>query len=624
MIVAPTVHATYGDRTGTNRSQSSADTTETAASELRRFAFVRQRDTSRPEAKLPTKVRLMHANTQEEEHASNSRVIHEIFRLVAVQRLNRDMITALKEARVAAASADPGSVPDERQTEKIAAELFTHWAIQAKNRPNAAAEQAALLPSTGNKTRCAVVPDVDVGCSVVIDGLAHVIDGPDTTNWDNVLVRAGSTVTSQSWQYLQLQTPARYEPDVLIPAPEEHRARGAAVPVFQRCLAVTGNNKPLATQTALKITKLANKWRCWLADGITMFNASQVEQSPWNSMNEMAITVDGVRVKVGRRVVLTSERAEGGAAITVLRCGEVSLPILTRSLDKLRLLYWPSDVATAAGSPSAAEELFLQRAFAMLLRYHSLSGALDDCDRNSGMHASVHPSFSLQLFAQFGVDTDAFANPLNATHPWFHSLFPDVDVWFGSLGSFFDAPQRVSATLPFAMHVNPPFETQSIVRSAETMLQLLRQQCAPSTPRTFVMVIPDWGGAKLQPVIDGLKNAPECVFVRLISAHDSVYVDGHQHRLVCPFFKLGSKTLLMVLQNDAAKRSCPVEGPAETALDGSLVYRTPDDHTRIAAVLGAWAAGSREVLQMAPLDARGDRKRPPPQGARVEKSDIHS
>jgi hypothetical protein len=562
MLNVTQVYETYGDRTGQDRKGLVTARADDAQAE---FA-----DRTRL-ARSPVQPPLSH------HAAAGDTMVAEIVRLHMAAELNKE----LKELLVDAWAASNCTKPTAAARDKLVAEVFTHWALDDLNSSDRDQREAALKPSADRSKRLAVVPHLDMGSQVVTPNGPGTLLKMHVGNWSNVIVAVGEVAQvaeSMPWEALELMAGQDYCPDVLLPAGELNRDRGAAVIVYQRCLAVSGGDKVASTSAAVAITKAATKWRRQL----------------WSFVRgslEGTVTVGGSTWTIARQVTLSSVSDIGGV---VLSCGTLQMPILQSSLTKLRALYGPHDVsgtrwidnAWSCAHEPAEEQEFLQRVLAMLLRYHALSGAGADCDRTSGLHASVHLDYAKALATEFGVSMDAFANPLNTTQPRFCSLFPDVDWCFGSAGSFFALPTTLPPTESLAMHVNPPFDTHSIVRTVNTMLVMLR--ASPTTSRTFVMVIPEWTGTKLDGAIAEARTAPECTAHRMLSPANAAYVDGHQHRLARPYFRLESKTLLMVLQSPKAQETCHAGKPR----DGC-------DVSRLDVVTAAWATASRQSLGLA-------------------------
>ncbi|KAG5508227.1 hypothetical protein JKF63_05483 [Porcisia hertigi] len=275
-----------------------------------------------------------------------------------------------------------------------------------------------------------------------------------------------------------------------------------------------------------------------------------------------------------------------------------------------------STAPLTAITTTAAERIFLARLFRLLLRYRTLFG---EHGYNQGPQAAVPPPVMEQLAATFEISAEAFASPLNAQLPQFCSLFPDTDVYFGSLGSFFDlqfggaggdthvlrSPTSTGCTatpLPGChFEVNPPFDTTLLRHMATHLLSGLERAQESSQSLLFLIVLPTHdmtdaeraaaamgtqltatrkparsraamrlsndalrGGdtvAASTPVTPStervLRESSYCLAHVLCAASESAYVDGHQHLLQCPFFRIETPTRLILLGNAAARARFP-------------------------------------------------------------------
>lgn len=242
---------------------------------------------------------------------------------------------------------------------------------------------------------------------------------------------------------------------------------------------------------------------------------------------------------------------------------------------------------TDAGHP------FFLDLFTMLLRYQALFGSKG---YNQGPQAAVPPAVMEEIHRQFETEVEAFASPLNvyAVHSRFCSLFGDVDFPFGSLGSFFD----VSWTEGH-VEVNPPFDALVLRNMSAHLLSALTASDRIHQPSSllFVVVLPSHdldpgeGAEKPAPAAPGeeavgqkrprappgpsaertLRESSFCLAHTVCPAEDAVYIDGHQHLLRVPLFRIQTPTRLIVLGNRTAR----------------LAY--PDARKRLALVKQQWA-----------------------------------
>ena len=453
-----------------------------------------------------------------------------------------------------------GSVALGREGKKALAELFTHWAIHFKNEPpiggngDAQADQPTF-PSSRTKVfsydvdrRVSLATDPSVvgilRSATVYEGWLAPVQADTETESGETPRRAipshDEGLRKVELSDLRLVDPVPTHIDPLIPC-GEIEPRGCCVVVFQRCLQVCGGEKASAQKAGLEITRLAAEAR----EKVAKANSSSLERQVVQVVKEM-IEVPG-----------SAETMES----TVLTLQGVSTPILSQYLEKLWLLYIPfrkynstnenGDGSSPAPTQPEMEEFHL-RAFTLLLRYFSLAGGTEDCDHNSGFHASIHPRLAVALRQYLGVEAECFASPLNTNQPYFCSLFPDTDVWFGSLGLFWDFHPSEGS-----FHVNPPFETHVMLRTAKKLSSLLD---APNAgPLSFFVVLPAWEHGKMDETVEILRGK-FCVRYAIVPSSQCTYVDGHQHVLQESSFVIRSDTHSFLLQNEAGRRKWPAEG----------------------------------------------------------------
>ncbi|CAJ1021790.1 putative Phosphorylated CTD interacting factor 1 WW domain containing protein [Leishmania utingensis] len=267
---------------------------------------------------------------------------------------------------------------------------------------------------------------------------------------------------------------------------------------------------------------------------------------------------------------------------------------------------------------TVAERVFLARLFTLLLRYRTLFG---EHGRNQGPQAAVPPPVMEHLAATFEISAEAFASPLNTQLPQFGSLFPDTDRYFGSMGSFFDlqfggaggdlptqrAPSltdSAAASQGCHVEVNPPFDTTLLRHMATHLLSCLARAQESAQSLLFLILLPSHDltdtektaaaavtstqpPTTYQPTPTAaakrlgsdcrcdssaaavvstsaqlsteriLRESPYCLAHVLCEAMESAYVDGHQHLLQSPFFRIETPTRLILLGNAAARARFP-------------------------------------------------------------------
>lgn len=87
--------------------------------------------------------------------------------------------------------------------------------------------------------------------------------------------------------------------------------------------------------------------------------------------------------------------------------------------------------------------------FVLWLRYKSITYSSAE-----HYHWAIENKY-INVLAEAGVKTELFASPLNCTFDNYYSLFPDIDQYFGSRGTYIDAFEREE--LEGIIEANPPF-----------------------------------------------------------------------------------------------------------------------------------------------------------------------
>jgi len=280
----------------------------------------------------------------------------------------------------------------------------------------------------------------------------------------------------------------------------------------------------------------------------------------------------------GGNVVFNGSRREG--IYDVMLCGpngKPRRPYLTVSslhLSKLLRLWRLNSTATSDKRIEIAEDgdpietmnaldeddrtLFQKSLYCCLARYEALKGA--------GYQCAV-PGIAFDAAANCGLGTtiECFASPLNCRYERFCSAFPDIEMRFGSLGSFFD--DTAFDPLEGSFEANPPFVPETMIAMGEKLERLLGD--TNRGPLSFLVVIPSWGAG-----IDFVKNLEASVHVRAssrVQASDHAFCDGAQHTK--PLLSKKNKdaadpdlrpsswdTAVILLQNDAGASKWNVDG----------------------------------------------------------------
>jgi len=157
------------------------------------------------------------------------------------------------------------------------------------------------------------------------------------------------------------------------------------------------------------------------------------------------------------------------------------------------------DVA-AASDPSMAH--VLRRMFVLLCRYDLIG------DITSGCQALVPPMALKSMSQHFGVIHECFASPMSRICSSYNSLFPDVDRYFGSLGSFFDF-----LPLEGSFEVNPPFSGFSLKMVFDHILSLLQNSDNDKNALSFLVI--------LKETKEALQQVNESQFLRRVATIES-------------------------------------------------------------------------------------------------------
>lgn len=198
---------------------------------------------------------------------------------------------------------------------------------------------------------------------------------------------------------------------------------------------------------------------------------------------------------------------------------------------------------------------FTEALFCLLCRYDSIQGA--------GLQASVPGSVMDVLLQHFDCRLECFASPLNCRYDRFCSAFEDVDMAFGSYGSFFDIPDE--EFLPIAsddmdnlpsccFEANPPFCEELILQLNDKMNSILqRKSCGPVM---FVVIVPAWKEASCYLALLG---NPFLSHHLLLAQGKHYYAEGTQHRRKDSFRVASFDTSVLFFQNDTASKHWPLK-----------------------------------------------------------------
>ncbi|PHJ16644.1 phosphorylated ctd-interacting factor 1 [Cystoisospora suis] len=199
--------------------------------------------------------------------------------------------------------------------------------------------------------------------------------------------------------------------------------------------------------------------------------------------------------------------------------------------------------------------LFASAVFALLCRYHSICGCRN---QGRGLQSAVPPRVLDFLRDSLDVNCELFASPLNVHLDSYCSMFPDIDVMFGSQGSFFDPDFNVREG---SFEANPPFDEVVMARMVTRLLAWLSEseQLHPERPLSFCLFLPDWSNAPSE-YMDALTHTKFLRLSAVLLPEEHSYWNGFQH--FCHSSVVEStavcRTIFAVLQNDAGRERWPV------------------------------------------------------------------
>lgn len=201
------------------------------------------------------------------------------------------------------------------------------------------------------------------------------------------------------------------------------------------------------------------------------------------------------RIREGSEALCSSNGAESNPEIVVQESQTcVVLTLAAGEPDEIRTKEnWlfsvrvPKDfVDTMKARHTGNKECLLEDAFRVAIRYHQVTGGIGAIGIQVGLQKGLPCGAFRVLEESFGINTEAFASPYNATLPRYYSAFPDTDQVFGSLGSFYEAEPRNGC-----FEANPPFTEIDLARTAGKIIDWL----VATENSTFVVIMPAWDDA---------------------------------------------------------------------------------------------------------------------------------
>ena len=249
-----------------------------------------------------------------------------------------------------------------------------------------------------------------------------------------------------------------------------------------------------------------------------------------------------------------------------------------RHFTKLQHLYGKHSVSLGVEAKAFSRYLFI-----LLLRYESLQGG--------GFQAAINEECFDVMLQYFDCKMECFASPLNARYGTYCSAFPDTDVPFGSLGSFFDFKPTSGC-----FEANPPFVPELISKMTTHMSTLLT---STKQPLMFIIIIPEW---KETEGWQTLKNSKFNQEYLAIAQAEHGYLEGKQHMRPTRWRVASFNTSVFFWQNPQAAAQYPITQEIVDAL--RLAFASKQEEERIDN--GLTTSGRRVVKEK---EESQDRKR---------------
>lgn len=228
---------------------------------------------------------------------------------------------------------------------------------------------------------------------------------------------------------------------------------------------------------------------------------------------EVTLTADGIEhtVEVKYTVKLPSNLS---------RDLDLKFKLSSIHFYKLRELY----KKTSGKRLDPDMKMFNKLLFILLRRYHTFFGT--ERFEGTSFHAAAPENIFRRLRSFLDVSQECFASPLNCFFSQFCSAFPEIDVFFGSLGSFFD--YEISEG---SLECGPPYTIECMDRTAKHIIDTL-DKSENQRPIMFVVFVPEWRVPPAQYHLD-LEASPYTRFHFCAPGGKHYYVSGEQHEPKC-------------------------------------------------------------------------------------------
>lgn len=204
-----------------------------------------------------------------------------------------------------------------------------------------------------------------------------------------------------------------------------------------------------------------------------------------------------------------------------------------------------------------APDGFLDALYTILRRYTTFIA-------NAGQMQAAAPEEVFEAMREdFSVCMESFGSPLNCYFQRMGSAFPDIDVYFGSVGSFFrNEPTEGS------FETGPPYVKETMDEMALRLDMLLDKS---EGPLSFIVFVPDWYDPPLQAKLT-MEASPYLRADLVANGRKHGYVVGNQHTPASSrrrYYSVPHGTHLYWLQNDAGfEKWRPTKKKLQRVLDG--------------------------------------------------------
>jgi len=188
-------------------------------------------------------------------------------------------------------------------------------------------------------------------------------------------------------------------------------------------------------------------------------------------------------------------------------------------------------------------EKFESCLFVLIIRYSSFAGGTQKFE-GTGLQAALPGKAFEVMNRYYGVTMECCASPFNCYFLRFCSAFPDVDQYFGSLGSFFNFFPTSGS-----FEINPPFSQEFMVKMVnhiETLVQNTEEALS------FMIFIPEW----LDPICPAIPLLDSSQFLRqkfsmIPRVHHYLQHPFLEHQTKVIHFPVPHSTLVYIIQTDA-------------------------------------------------------------------------